>query len=258
MTRGFIFDLDGTIYLDSFLIEGAKEAIFSLKENGDKVVFLTNKSIESREDYVQKLNKLGIETNIEEVINSNYVTGLFLKRNLNENEKVFVIGEQPLHDELKELGIEVTHDPLKSSYVVVGWDRNFHYKQLNNAYQAWANGAKIVATNPDRTCPTSNGRIPDCAGMIGAIEGVTGQKVDFIAGKPSKIMAEYVVNEVLKLEPSQCYMVGDRLETDILMGNENDLNSVLVLTGITSEEMLKTSPIQPTFVLPSVKYIHTV
>ncbi|WP_369404781.1 HAD-IIA family hydrolase [Piscibacillus salipiscarius] len=226
--KGYIFDLDGTVYLDDEPIDGAAKTINELKAQGHKVVFLTNKSIARRSDYVEKLNKMGIECTIEDVINSNFITAKFLQ---GKPGKALVIGEKPLFEELTEEGIQITNNPREAYYVVIGWDHEFNYEKLSQAYEAYQNGAKIIATNPDRTCPTKEGEIPDCEAMIGAIEGATGKTIDYIAGKPSRLMMQYVTEEVLKLPPNQCYMIGDRLETDILMGNENGVNSVLVLTG---------------------------
>src|SRR5690625_2436015 len=100
--RGFIFDLDGTVYLDNDLIDGAKEAIDTLKNRGDKVVFLTNKSIETTGSYIKKLRGLGIEVDNHEVVNSNFLTARYLASKINENEQVMVIGEEPLVEELEK------------------------------------------------------------------------------------------------------------------------------------------------------------
>lgn len=253
--RGYIFDLDGTVYLDDKLIEGAKEAITELQNRGDQVVFLTNKSIATRMQYVEKLRKLGIPVELNQVINSNYITAKYLQERLNEQEAVLVIGEQPLIDELTEMGIRITEDEKEACYVVVGWDRNFTYEKINKAYQAWLNKAKIIATNPDRTCPVDGGEIPDCGAMIGALEGATGQPIDSITGKPSRLMAEFVVTDVLMMNPADCYMIGDRLETDIKMGNEFGLKSVLVLTGITTREMLGSTSYTPSYIVDSIKHV---
>ena len=135
--------------------------------------------------------------------------------------------------------IKLAENPASASHVVLGWDREFTYDKLNNAFQAWRNGAEIIATNPDRTCPVKDGEIPDCGAMIGALEGATGEPVKMITGKPSSLMAEYVLKNVLGMEADQCYMVGDRLETDIKMANDAGIHSVLVYAGITNEDMLK-------------------
>ncbi len=256
MVKGYIFDLDGTVYLDDQIIDGAVETINRLREAGNKVVFLTNKSIATRNDYVTKLNKLGIHANLSEVINSNYIAVKYLKEHMKEQDSVLVIGEEPLFEELREENITITNDPKKATYVVLGWDRKFNYEKLNLAYQSWLNKATILATNPDRTCPVlGGGQLPDCGAIIGALEGATGQPIDSVIGKPSRLTAEFVVKEILNLKPEQCYMVGDRLETDIRMGFENGMNTVLVLTGVSTADMVEETVYKPTYVLNSIKDI---
>jgi ribonucleotide monophosphatase NagD (HAD superfamily) len=132
------------------------------------------------------------------------------------------------------------------------WDRTFTYDKLNLAFQAVRKGARTIATNPDRTCPVDGGEVPDAAGMIGAIEGVTGKKVDVIAGKPSLIMGEAAIRN-LGLKPEECLMVGDRPETDILMGKQAGMRTALVMTGITKQEHLGALPVQPDMILNSIK-----
>lgn len=253
LKRGYIFDLDGTIYVDDLLIDGAIEAIQELRNDGHKIVFLTNKSIDTIDSYVKKLQRLGIDVSHEHVVNSNYLTARYLSSRMGPDEKVMVIGEQPLLDELADMGIEVSDNETEVSYVVLGWDRDFTYEKLNRAFQAWKNGAVVVATNPDRTCPIKGGQIPDCGAMIGAMEGATGEKVDIILGKPSPLAARFIVDDILKLPPGNCYMVGDRLETDIRMGNDYGVNSVLVLTGITEKSMVRHAKDQPDFIIDSIK-----
>lgn len=253
LKRGYIFDLDGTIYVDDLLIDGAIEAIQELRNDGHKIVFLTNKSIDTIDSYVKKLQRLGIGVSHEHVVNSNYLTARYLSSRMGPDEKVMVIGEQPLLDELADMGIGISDNETEVSYVVLGWDRDFTYEKLNRAFQAWKNGAVVVATNPDRTCPIKGGQIPDCGAMIGAMEGATGEKVDIILGKPSPLAARFIVDDILKLPPGNCYMVGDRLETDIRMGNDYGVNSVLVLTGITEKSMLRHAKDQPDYIIDSIK-----
>ncbi len=256
MTRGFIFDLDGTVYLEDRLIEGAAEVLTYLRKKGDKVVFLTNKPIATRMDYLLKLKQLGIQCELIGIINSSYLTANYLKQHTTRDDAVYVIGEQPLLDELRRENINVTYDSTKATIVVLSWDRKFNYEKIYDVYKAWKkNKVKIVATNPDRTCPLSDGEVPDCGAIIGAIEGSTGRKIDYVIGKPSSFTAKHVVEKVLNLSPENCYMVGDRLDTDIRMGKENGLNTILVLTGVTSESMVKCSPLKPTYVMESVKGI---
>jgi len=253
MFKGFIFDLDGTVYLSEKLIPGADRIIHQLRETGRKVVFLSNKPLQPREDYAEKLTRLGVPTRPEEVINSTLVMINYLKK-IVPQPRLFVVGEVPFIEELKREGFTITEDPKEIEYVVVAFDRTFDYKKLNISYQAIKLGAHFVATNPDRTCPIEGGEIPDCAGMIAAIEAVTQKKVEAIVGKPSPIMVQTVL-EVMGLRPEECILIGDRLETDIKMGKDAGIATGIVLTGVTDEKTLmqyKHTSDQPDFVFQSI------
>ncbi|MFS0750590.1 HAD-IIA family hydrolase [Oceanobacillus sp. 1P07AA] len=253
MQRGFIFDLDGTIYIDNQLIPGALDTVQKLIERGDKIIYFTNKSIESIATYVQKLRALGIEVQDNQIVNSNYLVARYLEKNIAQQANVMVIGENPLIEEIEKIGIGCTWNPVETSYVIIGWDREFTYEKLNLAFQAWKKGATIIATNPDRTCPVASGEIPDCGAMIGALEGATGEKVEMILGKPSVQAAKFITQELMRLPPEQCFMIGDRIETDIKMGIESGMHTVLVLTGITTKEMVNQSQYQPEFIVDSIR-----
>jgi NagD protein len=250
MFKGFIFDLDGTVYLSDKLIPGADVVIRLLRENRRKIVFLSNKPIQTREDYASKLTRLGIPTQPDEVINSTLVMTHYLKKNAPQ-AKLFVVGEVPFVEELERAGFTITDEPKEIEYVVVALDRTFDYQKLNIAFQAIKLGAHFVATNPDRTCPVEGGEIPDCAGMIAAIEAVTMKKVEVIVGKPSLLIIQTAL-EVMGLRPEDCILIGDRLETDIKMGRESGIATGLVLTGVTDEKTLKESSIYPDFIFRSI------
>jgi len=187
------------------------------------------------------------------VINSTFVMVNYLKK-LAPLARLFVVGETPFIEELKRAGFQITDKPEEINYVVVAFDRTFDYQKLNIAYQAIKLGAHFVSTNPDRTCPVEGGEIPDCAGMIAAIEAVTGKRVEVIVGKPSPIMIQAAL-DVLGLKPVDCILIGDRVETDIKMGKDSGIATGIVLTGVTNEKMLqefKHGPLQPDFVFQSV------
>jgi HAD superfamily hydrolase (TIGR01457 family) len=254
MFKGFIFDLDGTVYRGDSLIPGADGVIRLLREKRKKVVFLSNKPLQTREDYASKLTRLGIPTQPDEVINSTFVMTNYLKK-IAPEARLFVVGEIPFIEELEKAGFKITEEPREIDYVVVAFDRTFDYKKLNIAFQAIKKfGTHFVATNPDRTCPVEGGEIPDCAGMIAAIEAVTEKKVEVIVGKPSPIMIQTVL-DVMGLRPEDCILIGDRLETDIKMGRDSGIATGIVLTGVTDEETLKGikhSSDQPDFVFQSI------
>jgi arabinose operon protein AraL len=248
--RGFLCDLDGTVYVGERLVPGVDAALAALRAAGRQVCFLSNKPLESRAAYAAKLTRLGVPTGGDEVINSSYVLARHLAGEA-PGARCFVIGEPPLVAELQAAGL-VPVDDARVDYVVVAFDRTFDYRKLDVALQAVTrHGARLVGTNPDRTCPVDGGEIPDAAGMIGAVEAVTGQRVDPIVGKPNPITLR-VALEWLGLPAGECAVVGDRLETDIAMGKAAGLGTILVLSGVTRAEDPAIGRWQPDHVLGSL------
>ena len=252
--RGWLFDLDGTIYLGDALIPGADRVIATLREAGRRVAFLSNKPLQTREDYARKLTGLGILAVADDVVNSSLVLARHLAT-LDPGAPLFVIGEPPLIAELIAHGFEVRRDP-RVRWVVIAFDRTFDYAKLHLALQAVRGGARLIATNPDRTCPTAEGEIPDCAGMMAAVEAVTGERVEIVVGKPSPIILEVALRR-LGVTAADCVIVGDRLETDIVMGKDHGLATALVLTGITRAGDPRIAEIGPDAVLPSIRELIT-
>lgn len=244
---GYIFDLDGTVYLGDDPLPGAVETIGELMRQGSRCVFLSNKPIEPVQRYSEKLRKMGIPVKDNAVINSSVVMARYLSHK-QPGAKVYLVGEKPLADELIRAGLIITGNPDEAEYVVISWDRGFNYQKLNDAMQAVFKGAHMVATHPDRACPVPGGLVPDAAGMIAAIEAVTGKKCEEVVGKPSRWTVTAAL-EQLGLAPREVLMVGDRLETDIKMGQTAGISTALVLTGITRPEDLATATIQPDYVL---------
>lgn len=253
--RGWLFDLDGTVYRGDALIPGADATIAALRGAGRRVAFLSNKPLETRAAYAEKLTKLGVPTPSEDVINSSLVLARHLAT-LDPGAPVFVIGEPPLITELTAHGFEVRRDH-HVRWVVIAFDRTFDYAKLDTALQAVRRSdARLIATNADRTCPTEDGEIPDCAGMIAAVEAVTGRSVETIVGKPSPIILE-VALAALGVSAREAVIVGDRLETDMTMGKRLGLATVLVLTGVTRAGDPRIAEIGPDLVLPSIRELLT-
>jgi NagD protein len=250
---GYIFDLDGTVYLGEALLPGALEALTTLRRLGRRVVFLSNNPTHSRHDYAAKLTRLGLPTSAEDVINSSTVMAAFLQKRM-PGARLFVVGEEPLCRELAAAGFRLTQQPGEIDAVIASFDRTFAYWKLQIAFDAIRLGAAFFATNGDRYCPvpvtpaTPTGGQPDAAAVIAAIEACTNRRVEAIVGKPSPHMAAAIL-DVLNLPPHRCLMTGDRLETDIAMGMAAGMATALTLTGATSLAALATADSQPTYVV---------
>jgi NagD protein len=249
--RGYAFDLDGTIYLGDSLIEGAADVIASLRASGARVVFVTNKPLETSADYARKLTRLGIPASPTDVVSAIDALLLYL-RDRHPGARLMPIAEPLLVDELRGAGFEVTEDPSETNVVVVSFDRTFDYRKLLLAYRAVGAGAVIVATNPDPYCPTPDGGLPDCAAMLAAIEACTGATAEAIVGKPSRYMANAFLDR-LGVPAKDAVMIGDRLLTDVAMGLSAGMASALVMSGATTEQLLADSTVSPTFVLDDVR-----
>ena len=248
--RGWLLDLDGTIYLGERLIPGADAAVAALRAAGRRVAFLSNKPLQTRAEYAAKLSRLGVPAAPDDVINSSLVLARHL-RDRDPGAPVFVIGEPPMLEEMRAHGFEVRPDE-HVRWVVIAFDRTFDYAKLNTALQAVKRGARLIATNPDRTCPVEGGEIPDCAGMIAAVEAVTDRRVETIVGKPSPIILE-VALAALGVPAADAAIVGDRIETDIVMGRRLGLGTVLVLSGVTRADDPRIAAVAPDHVVGSVR-----
>jgi HAD superfamily hydrolase (TIGR01450 family) len=247
--RGYAFDLDGTVYLGAGLLPGAGE-VLSLLKNPARVVYVTNKPLESPADYASKLSRLGIRTEARDVVCSTDSLLLYLAAH-RPASRLFVIGESSLINLLKSAGYLVVDEAANVDSVVVSFDRTFHYSKLQIAFDAVRAGARIIATNPDPYCPTPEGGLPDCAAMLAALESCTGTKAEAVVGKPSSHMAAALLDR-LGIPANEVLLVGDRLSTDIRMANEAGMASALVLTGATMLADVDASEQQPNFILDSL------
>jgi len=251
----YLFDLDGTIYLGEELLPGAARTIAALKDTGADVRYVTNNPTRLATDYAAKLTGLGVPTDPDEVITSVTATTMWLRENHPE-AAVYPIGEPPLLKALREGGVQLSSDPAEIDLVLVSFDRTFTYEKLQIAFDAlWFHKrALLVATNPDKFCPYPGGRgEPDAAAIIAAIEASTGVGLSRTFGKPSPDLAHLALASAGKeRDLRDCVVVGDRLETDIAMGIEAGMDTVLVLTGDSTREDLRSGLIQPTRVIDAL------
>jgi arabinose operon protein AraL len=255
---GFVFDLDGTVYLGEHALPTAVETIAELRRREKRVLFVSNKPLEPGRNYAEKLTRLGIPATEEDVITSALVLGYHLSHTA-PDLRLYVVGEASLVEELRSHGLNVANefmeqdprqviDPQGIDAVVVAFDRTLDYRKLNTAYQALLRGARFFATNGDKVCPMPGGAIPDAGATIAALEFITGRKVELVAGKPSKLVMQVALQR-MELTPESCLMAGDRLETDIRMGQEAGMYTAALLTGVSRREEVARMERKPDFVL---------
>ncbi len=252
---GYVFDLDGTIYLGDELLPGAKRLVEALRDNGKKVVFLSNNPTKDPKMHSEKLTKLGLPTPEEETVNTVVTMTQWLLQN-HPDAVVYPIAEEPLKKSLRNAGIKMSDNPEEIDIVIASYDRTFEYEKLQIAFDAiwFHNRAKLVTTNPDRYCPFPGGRgEPDAAAIVGAIEACTQVKCEVNTGKPDPIMLE-TISKMVGLDPARCLMTGDRLYTEIRMALDAGMPSAVVLTGETDAAMLAEEPDgnMPDFVLDRI------
>jgi HAD superfamily hydrolase (TIGR01450 family) len=252
---GYVFDLDGTVYLGDELLPGAGRLLARLRELKRRVVFVSNNPTRDPEMYATKLRRLGVQASVAEILNTVVTMTRWLQRS-HPDATVFPIAEAPLCRALSEAGIRMSDDPAEIDIVVASYDRGFDYRKLQIAFDAiWFHRrARLVTTNPDRYCPFPGGRgEPDAGAIVAAIEACTGATCEVNAGKPGPLMLEAAM-ELLGLVAGDCLMVGDRLSTDIAMARAAGMPSALVLTGETTAELLAATPPEdrPTWVLDRI------
>ena len=245
--KNFICDMDGVIYHGNRLIPHVKEFVEWLNANDKNYLFLTNSSERSPRELSQKLKRLGLNVSEEHFYTSALATASFLKSQC-PNGSVYVIGEPGLTNALYEAGF-VMND-VNPDYVVFGETRALSYEKIEKAVRMVFNGAKLIGTNPDLTGPSENGIIPACKALISSIELTTGRSAYFV-GKPNPLMMRHALKK-LDCSRRDAVIIGDRMDTDILSGLESELDTALVLTGVTSLEDLEKFPYRPKYVLKDV------
>lgn len=246
---GFIFDLDGTIYRGETLIPNADKTVNRIKASGKQAIFISNKTTGSVTDYHNFLLSKGLNIEVKEIINSTLVIKNYLIDHYN-NKKFFAIGEDLFIREIESAGLSFSSDPLEIDIVIVTLDRTLNYEKLEIAARALEYGARFFAANIDDTCPVDEGEVLDAGSTISALEKRTYKKLELHFGKPSKFMFEEIKKRI-KVDLKKVLLIGDRLETDIALGNNFGIDSALVSTGIKYYPN-GTNQIKPSYYLNSV------
>jgi NagD protein len=245
--KGFICDMDGVIYHGNRLLPGVKEFVDWLRRENKDFLFLTNSSAASPKDLQQKLRRMGLEVDENHFYTSALATAKFLSRQ-SPGCSAYVIGDPGLFNALYEAGITVNN--VNPDYVVVGESRNYNYDSICQAVRFVLAGAKLIGTNTDLTGPSENGLVPACRALVAPIEAATGKSAYFV-GKPNPLMMRTGLR-ILGVHSEDAVMIGDRMDTDIIAGIESGLDTVLVLSGVTSREDIQMYPYRPRLVLEGV------
>ncbi len=251
-----IIDLDGTVYRAGAAIPGAADGIAALRAAGHETLFLTNRAVHTRDAIAADLQEMGIDAATDDILTSGSLTAAYLA-DTHPDRTFYVVGEQALVDELTAADVAVTDDPREADGVVASIDRDLTYDALRDAVRILARPDTVfVATNPDETVPGDEGPDPGAGGIVAALEAMAGREAT-VVGKPSSITTDTVLART-GVDPSDAMMVGDRLNTDMAMGMDAGMTTVLVLTGSTDRDALAAAERQPDHVLDSLADIAAV
>jgi HAD superfamily hydrolase (TIGR01457 family) len=239
----FLLDMDGTFNLGDGLIDGSLRFIDTLKDLGKDYLFLTNNSSKHRRMYAEKITRLGLPIPQEKVFTAGEATALYLQQE-HPSAAVYVVGTPALEDEFREHGFRL--EEAGPQLVVLGFDTTLTYQKLWKLCDFVRAGLPYIATHPDFNCPTETGYMPDIGAMIAFVRASTGREPDLVVGKPNRMIVDAAARKYgLKIE--EMAMVGDRLYTDIALGQTSGITTCLVWSGETHPPDLVDSPFQPTY-----------
>jgi 4-nitrophenyl phosphatase len=252
--KGLLIDMDGVLYRGQAPIPGADRFVAFLRCQGIPFLLLTNNSSLTPDQYVAKLGNMGIEARADEILTSAQATARYLAQQEPHGARMYVIGREGLRQALMKQGFVVVEG--QADYVVVGWDWELTYTQLKQATLLIRAGARFIATNPDLTFPSEEGIIPGNGAILAALEVATDVK-PLVIGKPQATIFQLALAQ-LGMDGQGVAVLGDRLETDVLGGQQMGLRTLFVLSGVTDEEMLARSTIRPDLVFEGVAHLERV
>ena len=245
--KNYLIDMDGVLIKGRTPIPGAIEFIERLEKCGVKFLILTNNPLYTQRDLEHRLNTSGLKVPAESIFTSAIATARFLQSQ-NPNGTAFVIGETGLTQALHDVGYVQTD--LDPNYVVLGEVNNYNFEQITRAVRLIKDGAVFIATNPDNTGPLEAGIVPATGALAALIEKATG-KAPFFVGKPNPLMIRSALR-YLGVHSGDTIMVGDRMDTDIVAGVMSGLDTILVLSGVSTLADVEKFPYRPTYILNSV------
>ncbi len=244
---GFIIDMDGVIYHGNKLLDGVNQFVDWLEGSGKKYLFLTNSSERTQKELHEKLKRLGVNAGEDHFYTSALATASFLASQ-NPNGSAYVIGDAGLIHALYSVGYTINN--VNPDYVVVGDTHGYNFEKIELAVNLVLKGARLIGANPDISGPVENGISPSTKALIAPIEIATGKKAYYV-GKPNPLMMRIALKK-LEVQREEAIVVGDRMDTDIRAGLESEIDTLLVLSGITSRHEIDNFPYRPHYVLNGV------
>jgi 4-nitrophenyl phosphatase len=255
--RGVVLDVDGTVVRGDEPIPGAAEGLDLLSTAGLSRLFVSNNPTKRPPAYAERLRRAGFDAHPDEIVTAGTITTDYLADH-HADDALFVVGEDALVEQLHDAGLSVVTDESHADTVVVSIDRSFDYDRLSAALRACDDEAvTLVGTDPDMVIPAAEGDLPGSGAIINAVAGVVGREPDVMLGKPSE-PAQRIVRDRLGLPPADCLVVGDRLDTDIALGERAGMTTALVRTGVTDDRDLDRSDVRPDYVLDSLADVGSV
>ena len=245
--EGFIIDMDGVIYHGNMLLPGVVDFLNWLEEAGKKYLFLTNSPERTPKELHEKLERLGINVGEEHFYTSALATAGFLSSQ-KENGSAYIIGDAGLIHAMYSIGYSVNN--VNPDYVVVGDTHSYNFEKVELAVNLVLRGAKLIGTNSDISGPVENGITPSTKALIAPIEIATGKKAYFV-GKPNPLMMRIALKR-LGSKREDTIVIGDRMDTDVRCGLESEIDTLLVLSGITKREDIDKYPYRPQYILNGI------
>jgi NagD protein len=244
---GFIIDMDGVIYHGNRLLPGVTDFLAWLEASGKRYLFLTNSSERTPKELQEKLKRLGIDVGEEHFYTSALATASFLS-NQKPNGSAYIIGDAGLIHALYSVGYSVNN--VNPDYVVVGETHSYNFEKVELAVNLVIRGAKLIGTNSDISGPIEVGITPSTKALIAPIEIASGKKAYFV-GKPNPLMMRIALKR-LGVKREDAIVIGDRMDTDVRSGLESDLDTLLVLSGITDRYEIDQFPYSPRYILDGI------
>ncbi|UYY98629.1 TIGR01457 family HAD-type hydrolase [Peribacillus frigoritolerans] len=245
--KGYLIDLDGTMYRGTEQIAEAAGFINDLRKRDIPYLFVTNNSSRTPAQVAEKLRSIGISTEDDQVFTTSMATANYIAEQ-KKGASVYVVGEEGIIEALKEKGMKLVEE--HPDYLVMGIDRGINYEKLSKACLAVRNGAVFISTNGDIAIPTEQGLLPG-NGSLTSVVSVSTQVQPIFIGKPESVIVEQALR-VLGVPKEETIMVGDNYDTDILAGINAGIDTLLVHTGVTTKERLMQYKEQPTHVVDTL------